>query len=39
MEIEATFETAASLTGTAVQHVLDISRGVIRAARSGRGQI
>jgi hypothetical protein len=39
VEIEAAFETAASLTGTAVRHVLDISRGGIRAARSVRGRI
>jgi hypothetical protein len=39
MEIEATFETAASSTGTAVRHVLDISKGDIRAARSVRGRI
>jgi hypothetical protein len=39
MEIEAIFKTAASLIGTAVRHVLDISRGVISAARSGRGRI
>jgi len=39
VEIEAIFETAASSTGTAVRHVLDINRGVIRAARSVRGRI